>query len=940
MTSVPDPDEAAPAPSPPDTSDLVSRRDTVHSLGAALRRFAQTLGLAALTGSAVVTSVLAMATSQRASAMTTRAAAKTRTSQTSGRLPRGVRPTRYVLSLTPDLARGAFDGTVVVTIMVARATRELWLNAAELEVARATISQTDGPTHVGQIRLFSDSERCRITLPLDLAPGEWHLRLEFRGRLNDRLRGFYLSTYTDEQGLTQSLAVTQFEAADARRAFPCWDEPDFKAVFALTLVIDPALTALSNTRVVGERLDQGRKVVQFAETIVMSTYLLAFVVGRLEGTAPIYVGKTPIRVWAVPGKSHLTAAGQEVAAFSLRFFEEYYGIPYPGDKLDLIAIPDFSHGAMENLGAVTFRESALLIDAATASHADLAGLADVVSHENAHMWFGDLVTMSWWNGLWLNEAFATFLEVVAVDAWRPQWQRWDQFALARAGAMSPDGLFASRPIEFPVQAVKDLGSMFDAITYQKGAAVLRMLEQFLGPDLFRDGIRRYLRTHAYDNADTHDLWKALGAVSRQPVAEIMQRWVFAPGYPLLSVSLTADRQLSIRQQRFTYLKQPTTPSDKTRPAAARWRVPLQYAVQTTHGTTVRSVLLEQAEIRLPLPAGADTILVNPGGHGYYRVHYAPELRKRLLARFPDRLPPIDRFNLVNDAWATCVAGILPLPEYLELTATFARDRGLQVWSILLSSFERLEAMVPPEELPSFAAWIRARLGPALTDLGWTAQAGESDLTRELRGELVGAMGTLGDDAATQAEAKTRYTTSLRDRQSVDPNLLPALVDIAAWTGGESDYQDFFSRFRAAATPQEERRYMFGLAGFRSPALVARTLQSTINGDIRTQDGASVISALLTTRHGHEQAWEFVKEHWATLEQRFPPNGLRRMFGHLASRGSRARERDVHRFIKRHHIDLGGKTLAQHLEHLRIAVVFQERHAAELSIYLRAFDVSR
>ena len=396
-----------------------------------------------------------------------------------------------------------------MTLTVAEPTTEIVLNATELEVSSAILSGEARSPRNGTVHLDEELQRCRIAFPSVVSPGAWKLTLTFRGTLNDKLRGFYRSSYKDEQGVVHTLAATQFEATDARRAFPCWDEPHFKAVFAVTLAIDPTLTAISNTRIVDDRQEGGKRVLRFAESMKMSTYLVAFIVGRLESTAPILAEGTPVRIWSIPGKQHLTAFGHDIAVYSLNFLAAYYGIPYPGDKLDLIAIPDFASGAMENLGAITFRETALLLDQRTATHAEQGRIADVVAHENAHMWFGDLVTMAWWNGLWLNEAFATFMEMLVVDAWKPEWERWTAFGMARAAALSVDGLVSTRPIEFPVRAPKEAEAMFDVLTYEKGASVLRMLEQHIGPTVFRDGVRHYLTTHAYGNAETTDLWVSL-----------------------------------------------------------------------------------------------------------------------------------------------------------------------------------------------------------------------------------------------------------------------------------------------------------------------------------------------------------------------------------------------------------------------------------------------
>ncbi|MDR4470892.1 MAG: M1 family metallopeptidase, partial [Nitrospira sp.] len=555
------------------------------------------------------------------------------------RLPRHVLPTRYDLRLEPDLKAATFTGQVSITLSVKQETQTILLNATDLHIASTGIEGQNGRTIAAEIELEPTLQRARISCHQRLAPGEWRLHLSFRGALNDQLRGFYRSTYKDSSGTVQTMAATQFEATDARRAFPCWDEPDFKAVFSTTLVVDPHLTAISNTAVVSESQAQNKKTVRFAETIKMSTYLVAFVVGQLQPTESVFVGKTPLRILTVPGKQDLTAFGQEIAVASLKFFEEYYGISYPGDKLDLVAIPDFASGAMENFGAITFRETALLVDQRSGTHAERGRVADVVAHENAHMWFGDLVTMSWWNGLWLNEAFATFMEMLAVDAWKPEWKRWETFSVARAAAFSVDGLVSTRPIEFPVRAPKDAEAMFDVLTYEKGASVLRMLEQYIGPNVFRDGVRQYLRTHAYGNADTKDLWEAIGAVAHQPVPELMNGWIFQPGFPLVMATVNGQT-LTLSQRRFTYLRQESSSEDL-------WHIPIQVRVMTDDRAEELQFLLKERETTVSLSRGVTALVVNAGGHGFYRVHHRGALFQQLLDEGCEHLAPIERFNLVS-----------------------------------------------------------------------------------------------------------------------------------------------------------------------------------------------------------------------------------------------------------------------------------------------------
>jgi puromycin-sensitive aminopeptidase len=838
------------------------------------------------------------------------------------RLPRHVIPTRYDLRLEPDLATATFIGQETVTVTVTQTITTIIMNAADLTVDSAVIEGLQGQRQQASVELDEALQRCRLTFSQPITPGEWRLRVSFRGTLNDKLRGFYRSTYNDHAGLTQTLAATQFEATDARRAFPCWDEPDFKAVFAATLVIDKTLTAVSNTSIASETIEEGKKVLRFADSVKMPTYLVAFVVGRIEATTPTFVGKTPLRLWTVPGKSHLTRFAQDIATASLQFFETYYGIPYPGDKLDLLAIPDFASGAMENLGAITFRETALLVDQRTGTHAELERVADVVAHENAHMWFGDLVTMSWWNGLWLNEAFATFMEMLAVDAWKPEWKRWDSFSVSRAAAFSVDGLHSTRPIEYPVRAPKDADAMFDVLTYEKGASVLRMLEQHIGPTVFRDGVRDYLLTHAYGNADTKDLWVSLGKAAKQPVPDLMDGWIFQPGYPLVTADLSSDSELILTQQRFTYLQNPFPPS--AHPSPGGWQIPIQLRVVTGDQSETRRLLLTGAESRLTLPRETQSVVINEGGHGFYRVRYGQTLLKRLLDNGLDKLAANERFNLVNDAWAATVAGLTPLADHLALTARLTQERDKNVWAVLIESFAFLNRIIKPTDRPALESFVRSRVGPAAAAVGWSPQPGESDLTRQLRSELIGALGKLGNDPAIHARAAELYAASRKDATAVDPNLVPALVSILAFTGDTARYDEFTERFRTAATPQEERRYLFSLAGFQQPSLLDRTLAKTLNGEIRIQDAPFIVSAVMGNVCGREQAWNFVKTNWDQMDRRFPKQGLRRMCGGIAALTTPELERDVRAFFSSRKIDLGGKTLEQYLEQLRIAVDFQTR----------------
>ena len=860
----------------------------------------------------------------------------------SHRLPRSVVPSQYEIRIEPDLRSGSFTGTETIEVTVREAVSEILLNVADLTIREVTIQDGRGAILRGAPALEGATERARLVFPQVLDPGSWRLRLSFAGSLSDKLRGFYRSTVkltqspasppADERVEESLLAVTQFEATDARRAFPCWDEPAFKAVFQLTLVIEDGLTAISNTLVVSEDRIPGtqKKAVRFAPTIRMSTYLVAFVLGRLEATEALRVDGTPVRIWCAPGKTRLARFAQEIAAFSLRFFQDYYGIQYPGDKLDLIAIPDFAFGAMENLGAITFRETALLVGEEGATHAELERVADVVAHEIAHMWFGDLVTMAWWNGLWLNEAFATFMEMLAVDAWKPAWKRWVTFGVSRAAALLVDGLASSRPIEFEVVAPKDADAMFDVLTYEKGGAVLRMLEQYLGPSAFRDGLRRYLSAHRFGNAETSDLWRALGEASGERIPGIMDGWIFRPGYPLVTVTTDeSGNALRLSQRRFTYL-------GKESEASELWRVPINFRVRLNGELQSMRLLLSSAEQRLELPGRPEWVVVNEGGHGFYRVGYAPQLLGRLTDAPSDVLTPVERFNLINDAWALTLAGLTPAAEYLDLTARFKEEGDRNVWAALLASFAYLNRIIEPGDRARMEALVRDRMGAAGARLGFAPAPGEDELVRQLRGEFLRTIGTLGNDAVVQARARVLYAAYRQDPFSVDPDVLAALIAVLAHGGGEAEYAEFLGKFKTAQTPQEEQRYLSSLAGFRDAGLLRQTLQLAVNGEVRTQDAPYLVRSLLMNVHARDLAWQFVKDNWETMERQYPLGGLRRMCEGITALVTPALEQDVREFFASRKISLGGKTQEQHLEQLRIAVTFRAREARSLATYLARF----
>jgi len=867
------------------------------------------------------------------------------------RLPYTFEPERYDLHLAPDLDAATFTGEVRITGVLHEPVSQLVLHAAELAVESAEIVAGGPPRHAAAV-VDEAAERLVLEPGALLPAGPCSVQVRFSGVLNDKLRGFYRSTFTDAAGVTRTIATTQFEATDARRAFPCLDEPDRKAVFSVTLDVPEGMAAYANGPEIGaDPLPGGGRRVRFADTIPMSSYLVAFVVGPLEATAPRVVDGTPVRVVHAPGKEALTGFALEVAAHALRFFAEFFGIPYPAQKLDLVAIPDFAFGAMENLGCVTFRETALLVDPARASRLELERVADVVCHEIAHMWFGDLVTMKWWNGIWLNEAFATLMELLCVDAFRPEWQRWVSFGAERDVAMATDALHRTRPVEYPVGPPEEAQGMFDVLTYQKGAGVLRMLERYLGPQRFRDGIRRYLAEHALGNTDTEDLWDALEAASGEPVRAVMATWIGQGGFPLVLVRPSgggpggerttggdagagADRDdgagagdgagngtggsgtVVVDQEPFHY-----APATGPSAIGSGWQVPV-IARSLDHGHEVRVLLGPEPAT---VAAGAGPVVVNAGGWGFYRVHYPPQALHALADRIAD-LEPLERCNLLSDAWAAVLAARTDLGDFLALCEAMARSGEVDpdVWAQATGALGFLDHALDGEARDALARYTRRLAGPAFARLGWEPAPGESERTGTVRAQLLSVLGTVGADPDIHRECARRQADDDAGVTPVAPDLAAAVATVAATVGGPAEFDRFLERSRRAATPQEEIRFLYALAAFADEQLAARTFELALT-EVRTQNAPFLVQLLLTNRTTGPATWGRLSAAWDRLLARIPATTVPRMLeGVKVLCRDSALASEIASFLTTHPVPTGQRTVDQIVERLGVNVTVAQR----------------
>ena len=841
---------------------------------------------------------------------------------TATRLPTGAAPRHYAIELEPDLDAATFAGRVAIDIDVTEPADSIVLNAAELSIVSAQLVAASGKAAELGFELHSASERLTLT-HLDgtgpFAAGSARLDISFNGILNDQLHGFYRSTYSDDAGAAHTIATTQFESTDARRAFPCFDEPALKATFAATLVVDEDLLAVSNTAETGrELLGDGRVRVSFATTMPMSTYLVAFVVGPLEATEATDCEGVPVRVIHRPGRGDQTGFALDVAAHALKWYTDYYGLPYPSDKLDLVAIPDFAFGAMENLGCVTFREVLLLVDPEAVSQPELQRVAEVINHELAHMWFGDLVTMAWWEGIWLNEAFATFMETACTDAYRPDWRVWSTFCRSRASALATDALGTTRAVEYPVHSPAEAEDMFDVITYEKGAALVRMLEQYLGAGTFRDGVRLYLRRHAYSNTVTADLWASLADASGQPVGQIMEGWIYQGGYPVVSAAAT-KQGLEVSQRHFTL--------DPARADERKWVVPLRLRVQVPgEGQREVRLLLDQPSQTLTVPA-TEAVTVNSGASGFYRDNPAADALAAVAASGPGDRTAEERHGLVDDAWAATLAGALDAPGFLDFVLRgFTGERDLTVWQAIAGPLAHLRSLLDGEAAQRFGEFVVAASDTALADVGLDPPpvGGEDERTGGLRATLVRLRGATADHAPTIAACRERL-------DHPDTTLAAAALGVVAAHGQADDFTRIRQRFETASDPQTEQRHLAALADFPDAELVRTILQGTLDGSVRTQDGPYLIRRALANRNCGPQAWDFLAEHWDRLLAIFPTNySLARMLEGVTALDQAELAAQVHDFMAAHPLPQGARQVAQHLERLDINVAVRARESQRLA----------
>ena len=847
-----------------------------------------------------------------------------------------VRPQSAELRFELDPQRTGFRGEVRYALYLDRATDVIELHAADLVVSRA-VAKCDGGPVKAQIELFEEREVVRLKFGRRLAAGAVRLELAFKGRVRRDLRGLYRGS-----GRANPWLATQLCPTDARRFFPAFDEPAIKLRYRIAATVPTDQTVISNAPVeFEEEAGRGRKTVHFEPTAPLSAYLIALAVGPFEASPALHVGPTPIRVYTLPGRQSLASFAREAAAESLGRLERWFEIPHPYPKLDLLALPDFAFGAMENAGAVFFRDSVLLLDAAEASPAELERSAETIAHELSHMWFGNLVTMAWWNDLWLNESFATWMAYEILDGWQPEWRVWHEFAHRREQALEQDALATSHPIAPPIRDAKEAHENFDAITYTKGASVLRMLERYLGSELFRKGIQLYLRRHRERAATAADLWGALSEVSDQPIEKIIGPWTLQTGFPLVHVARDDDGdhdRIRLRQERFT--AGPAKRSARKPAAATRWPIPWVGRVgrgDDGNARAVRHLFTKSRDTAPGQGAGLTWIYGNAGEAGFFRVlHGESEWEDLLDSR--TSLSPLERIGLVGKQWALARAGRAPLSALLDLVASLGDDDDPDVLAtverVLARLVQRLAARQGPEVEARLRAWIEVYYGGQIDTLGLEPRGGEDASQRERRARVLGIVGGLGQAESVRAFCLEHTTRTLAGKLRLPPELADEIVRIAARQGGAALHAALRAAVATAVTPQARRRWLLALAEFPSQREIALSLAATVDGKLAPAvDRAALWIALFSRPQSADASWSWLQRRFKQLEREWPPILIARLVGATSAALAPDRAGEIAKFFRTHPLAAGPRTLRQVSEELALARRFEPELGRQLARYL-------
>jgi puromycin-sensitive aminopeptidase len=853
------------------------------------------------------------------------------------KLPNYVEPKIYDITLKPDLENFTFSGFETITLNILKDTKKVTLHSKDLNIKTAEINIKKNKIFA-LIKFNNENETVDLIFKENIKKGSYKLTLVFEGILNDKMRGFYKSTYL-HQNQTKHLATTQFEATDARRAFPCFDEPEQKAIFNVSLIVKKGQSAISNTLPIEiKEHEKGYDIFRFSPTPKMSTYLLAFIVGDLEYIEGYTKNKVHVKIYTTPGKKEQGRFALSCAIKSLEFYEEYFDIKYPLPTLDMIAVPDFASGAMENWGAITYRESALLVDEENSSLSNKQWVALVIAHELAHQWFGNLVTMRWWTHLWLNEGFASYIEYLAVDKLFPTWDIWTQFTTHDLNvALRLDSLANTHPIEIEVHHPNEIGEIFDEVSYSKGASVIRMLASYLGEEDFRNGLRYYLKKHSYKNTETEDLWDALEKISRKPVRKIMKNWTSKAGYPLVSLEANGDK-LKLSQERFFI-----SPISKNKNKLARnkkggentvWQLPI--SIKTEKGE--EKFILNNKKITLKNEN--QYIKLNTNETGFFRTKYDDQLLAKLFDKVLNKeLATVDRLGIVRDLFALASASLISTKQVLEFLKAYKNEDNYTVWVEIASGLSYIEQLVAfsksEKDLDNFIVKL---FSPVLEKLTWQKLNNEAHTDTLLRSLAISRLGRSGDKEVIK---KAKYLVKeIQKGNQVDPDIRGALYTVVANNGGLLEYNAFVKQYKKETLHEERNRIGNALGDFKDKEILCKTVHFALSSQVRIQDTISILSSVGANPYGRDVWVTAIKSNWQTLLNRYGDGGhfLARLVKAISFSPEKKHLTFYQNFFKTNKMPGAERSIEQVKERIELNIAWKEKDLKDIRKFLEKENV--
>lgn len=834
-------------------------------------------------------------------------------------------PESYKITLKPDLEAHTFSGEETIEIKFTKSTSEITLHSKDLDII--SVSIISGKNKIQTKRISYDDKRETATFHFgNKLSGKQKLHIIWQGILSSNMRGFYKSQY-EVNGEKRWMATTQFEATDARRAIPCFDEPTHKAVFHVDLIIPNTKTAISNTlpQTIKEH-ESGFKIVSFTPTPKMSTYLLAFIVGDFEWIEKKTRSGVLVRVLTVPGKKHQGKFALDVTVKCLEFYEKYFDIPYPLNTLDMIAIPDFSSLAMENWGAITFREIGLLVDEEHTSLSTRERVAEVIAHELAHQWFGNLVTMEWWTHLWLNEGFASYIPYIALTHMFPSWNMWERFATdTQAFALSLDALENTHPIEVDVHDPNEIGEIFDAVSYSKGASAIRMLADYIGEKNFRDGLRHYLKKHSYNNAHTIHLWDSFEKVSGLPVKNMMSVWTKSSGYPVLSVA-EKNNKFEFSQKRFFS----SSISAKKSKDKTLWPIPL--GILTPKG--IKNLGLIAVKKDSKIIKNEEWYKVNPKDSSLIRVSYSHDLLKLLQKPIRDgRLGSVERLSIIRDLFALNESGLVPVENLLDTLSSYKNETEYIVWVEIISGLRTINNLLSNSKYQRrFGEFSRSLLENIVVMVGWDKKSGDSHSDTLLRPLVLGSASFFGDRNTILTAEK--YFAN-RKKLPIDADLRGVVYGSIARNGGEKEYKILLEMYRSEKLHEEKNRILSALGQFKNKKLLTNTLNLIMSHDVRMQDRNGGFASVLVNSSGRELGWKYIKKNWKKIGESYGDGNhlLSRLIGVLNRNTSMSSYKDIKQFFKTHSAPAAERTILQTLEKIESNHAWLKRDEKNIGAWL-------